>query len=65
MDKFDSIINAITIIKKKLLDAKTNLAKINELKQEEDLAVQKWGAELDGVQSKVENIELELMGDKQ
>ena len=63
VDKFDSVISAITVIKKKLSEAKVNLVKINQLKDAEDLAVQKWGAELDNVENKIENIELELMGE--
>ena len=61
VDKFETVMNALSIIKKRLTEAQTTLDKINTLKQEEDLTVQKWAADLNSVQSKVENIESELL----
>ena len=63
VDKFDTVLGAIAIIKKKLNDAKNTLDKVNALKQEEDLTVQKWASDLDAVQMKVNNLELELTND--
>lgn len=64
VDKFDSALSTLSLIKRKLAEAKTTLSKINELKQEEDVAVQKWASDLDAVQVKVETIESELIGEE-
>ena len=53
--------SALSAIKKKLMEAQITLEKINAVKQEEDMAVQKWSADLAAVQSKLENVESELM----
>ena len=61
VDKFDNVISAITVIKRKLNEARQTLDQINGLKQEEDAAVAKWSADLDAVQGKIQNIEAELI----
>ncbi len=60
VDKFDTVMAAIAAVKKKLLEAKNTLNKINNLKEEEDAAAQKWAADLDSVKDKIEAIESEL-----
>jgi hypothetical protein len=61
VDKFEAVVSALSVIKKRLAEAQTTLDKINMLKQEEDTTVQKWTADLNSVQTKVEGIESELM----
>ncbi len=60
IDKFDTVMSALSAIKKKIAEAKTTLEKINSLKHEEDAVVQKWEADLNAVQAKMDNIETEL-----
>ncbi len=61
IDRFETAMAALSTAKKKLIEAQVTLDKINELKQEEDAAVQKWSSDLAALQSKLENIESELM----
>jgi chromosome segregation ATPase len=60
VDKYDDVMSALTVIKKKLSEAKQTLEKINSLKSEEEAAVQKWSSDLDNVHAKIETIESEL-----
>ncbi len=63
IDKFESAMGAISVIKKKLAEAQATLGKIQTLKQEEDAAVEKWQAELQSVEEKVHAVESELMNE--
>jgi len=65
VDKFDSVLGAVSIIKRKLNDAKGTLDRINALKQEEDLTVQKWASDLESVQKKIDNLEMDLTSDNE
>ena len=60
VDKFDTVISAIAVVKKKLLEAKNTLDRINSLKEEEDMTVQKWSADLDSIGEKIIAMESEL-----
>jgi hypothetical protein len=60
VDKFDTVIAAMAVIKRKLGDARNTLDKINGLKQDEDAAVQKWANDLSAVEEKLSNIEMQL-----
>lgn len=64
IDRFEAATSALEAIKRKLAEAQTTLDKINALKQEEDITVQKWASELNAVQTKIENIESELMNEE-
>lgn len=64
VDKFDTVMSALSVIKRKLAEAQAELDKINNLKQEEDAAVQKWANDLSNVQMKVQSIESELMNEE-
>jgi len=61
IDKFETVTSALSVIKKKLMEAQVTLEKIDSLKKEEDAAVAKWSADLNAVQSKILNIESELI----
>ena len=60
VDKFETVMSALAVVKRKLTEAQVTLDKINELKQEEDVTVQKWATDLQAVHEKVQNIESEL-----
>lgn len=60
VDRFESVMSALSAIKRKIAEAKATLGRINELKQEEDAAAQKWSNDLNSVQARVENIGTEL-----
>ena len=57
IDRFETAMSALSAIKKKLMEAQATLNKINEVKQEEDAAVQKWTSDLASLQSKIESVE--------
>lgn len=61
IDRFETAMAALSAIKKKLMEAQAALERINAVKQEEDAAVQKWASDLAAVQSKLDNVESELM----
>lgn len=63
MDKFDTVVAALSVIKKKLAEAQMTLERINSLKVEEDAAIQKWTSDLNSVQAKVDGIETEIMNE--
>jgi hypothetical protein len=60
VDKFETVMSALAVIKRKLMEAQATLDKVSELKQQEDITVQKWSADLQSVHAKVQNIESEL-----
>ncbi len=64
VDKFDTIMSTLAIIRKKLKEAQANLENINILKQEEDITIQKWASDLNSVQAKLDNIESDLMNEE-
>lgn len=60
VDKFDTVVTAISVIRRKLNEAKMTLDKINSLKADEDAAVQKWSSDLDAVEAKLNSVETQL-----
>ncbi len=60
VDKFDNVVSAMNVIKRKINDAKTTIERINSLKTEEDAAVQKWSSDLEAIEAKIANIESHL-----
>ncbi len=57
VDKYDEVVSAVEVIRKKLNEAKTTLDKINELKSREDAELDRWSSELSNVESKIDAIE--------
>ena len=57
IDKYENVVNAVEVIRKKITEAKGTLSKLSELKTHEDNELEKWGAELGNVESKIEVIE--------
>jgi hypothetical protein len=65
IDKFDAAVAALALIRKKLMDANNTLDKINTLKQEEDITIQKWASDMQTIQSRIDAIETELLKEEQ
>jgi len=65
VDRFDTVMSAIGVIRKKLDDAKATLDKINSLKQGEDASIEKWTSDLVSVQQRIDNIEKELTSEEE
>jgi septal ring factor EnvC (AmiA/AmiB activator) len=56
IDDYDDVTELVATIRKKLSDAKETLAKINDLKNEEDHQLETWQNTLDEVEKKIEFI---------
>ncbi len=60
IDDYSTIIEVLDLLKIKLADAKQTLDRIAELKSKEDEEVERWRAELDEVERKVDFIDRTL-----
>ncbi len=65
IDKFETAMSVLLLVKKKLSEAQATLDKINSLKQEEDIAVEKWASDLASIKTKLDNIESELTSEEE
>lgn len=57
IDKYENVVGAVEVIRKKINEAKVTLSKISELKSHEDNELDKWNVELGNVEGKIEVIE--------
>jgi chromosome segregation ATPase len=57
IDEYEDVVNTVATIKNRIEAAKTTLAKINQLKQEEDAQLQSWSAALGEIENRLENID--------
>ena len=53
IDEYNEVLNVVRLIRRKLDEAKETLAKINELKNEEDHQVEMWQAALGEIEKKI------------
>ena len=60
IDEYKEVLNTLNMLKSKLGDARENLNRINELKNEEDAELDTWHTELEEVERKVEHIDKAL-----
>ena len=54
IDEYNEVLNVVRLIRRKLDEAKETLAKINELKNEEDHQVEMWQAALGEIEKKID-----------
>jgi hypothetical protein len=57
IDKYENVVGAVNVIKKKIEQAKGTLSKLSDLKTQEDNELEKWSTELGNVENKIEVIE--------
>ena len=57
IDNYKDVLHTVDLIKNKLSDAKNMLAKVKELKEQEDAELGNWDVKLNEVQDRVENID--------
>ena len=57
VDKYESVVSAVEVIRKKISEAKATLSKISDIKSTEDSELSKWDSELSDVENKVNIIE--------
>ena len=53
IDEYENVVDTIETLKNKIEAAKTTLAKINQLKQEEDSQLQSWQTALAEIESRL------------
>ena len=57
IDHYKDVLNTVGLVKEKLNDAKSTLAKIRELKQQEDSELETWDSKLSEIEDKIEGID--------
>lgn len=57
IDNYKDILSTVGLIKNKLDDAKNTLAKVRELKNQEDSELENWDGKLSEIESKIEEID--------
>lgn len=55
IEEYRDILDVLNMVKEKLKEAKESLAKINDLKNQEDVEIDRWKAGLESVSRKVES----------
>ena len=60
IDEYNEVLDVVSLIKKKIEDAKDTLHKINDLKNEEDHQLELWQNALGEIEKKVEFIDSSL-----
>lgn len=61
IDNYKNVMNALQATKEKIVQAKALLAKIAEIKSEEDAIVANWNAALDAVEERVAESDAALL----
>lgn len=60
IDDYKDIVDIVTLLKKKIRDAKGILSSINELRNAEDAEIEQWGSSLEEIEKKVDFINRSL-----
>ncbi len=60
IDEYKSVLDIMNMIKSKMNDARATLAKINDLKNEEDAELELWHTGLEEVERKVDFVDRTL-----
>ena len=60
IDEYKDVLDVVNMIKAKLNEAKETLAKLNELKNEEDAEIELWHTGVDEIERKVDFIDKTL-----
>lgn len=57
IDEYKDVLRTVGLIKDKLNEAKNTLAKVKELKKQEDSELEGWDSKLGEIESKIEGID--------
>jgi len=57
VEEYDDVLNTMDTIKNRLEAAKATLAKINQLKQEEDSQLQNWQTALSEIENRISSVD--------
>lgn len=61
VDEYKSIIDLLDAVRQKLNQARTLLARVNELKQQEDAQIEAWSRDMDDVEERLSSISKSLL----
>jgi hypothetical protein len=61
VEEYRSIIDLLDAVKQKLGQARTLLARVNELKQQEDQQIDAWARDIDDVEDRLSSISKSLL----
>ena len=64
IEEFQELVDIATLTKERLKKARQLLARIKDLKSQEDAAVSDWGAKLDAVETRLSDIDKRLFSRK-
>lgn len=57
IDEYKDVLRTVGLIKAKLNEAKSTLAKVKELKHQEDSELESWDGKLSDIENKIEGID--------
>jgi len=57
IEEYKDVLDVLNMLKNKLREARATLDRVNELKNEEDLELEKWETGLDAVERKIEYVD--------
>jgi len=61
IDEYKNVLDIIQVLKGKVREGKDILAKITQLKSEEDAELEEWSAELDEIEKRVDSMDKGLL----
>lgn len=61
VEDYKDIVDIVTLLKKKIRDARGVINSINTLKNEEDAEIEQWGSSIDEIEKKIDFINRSLL----
>ncbi|MEM4247228.1 MAG: hypothetical protein QXR48_02840 [Candidatus Woesearchaeota archaeon] len=61
VEEYKSILDLLDAVRQKLNQARTLLARVNELKQQEDAQIEAWSHDMDDVEERLSSISKSLL----
>jgi len=60
IEEYKEVLDVVNLIRNKILEAKDTLGKVNQLKNEEDIEIERWENALNAVERKMQFIDKAL-----
>lgn len=61
IDEYKNVLDVIQVLKNKVREGKDILAKIHQLKSEEDSELEEWSAEIDEIEKRIDSMDKGLL----
>ena len=61
IDQYKNVLDIIEVLKAKVKEAKNQLSKVQQLKNQEDAELEEWSSELAEIEKRVEGIDSSLL----